>query len=136
MKITPELRTFLGFGDDGRWEPPAGMDPEAIGLCRAMNAFPGIVTTESCCGHGEKPFRIWFLAGSLKVLPALLWCFDACHSGQRGWSVTASTDCVADHVTFVAEGPCGGYAAAEAVAVFMNETLAPGPAAGEENGHA
>lgn len=31
-------------------------------LLYAMNALPGIVTTESCCGHGNEPFRVWFLA--------------------------------------------------------------------------
>lgn len=132
MEITPELRKFLGFDADGHWEPPAGMDPEVISLCRAMNTFPGIVTTESCCGHGKRPFRIWFLAETVEALPALLWCLDACHSGLHGWSVRVSTDCVADHATFTVEGPCGDYAAAEAVARFMTEAVADrAPAGGE-----
>jgi hypothetical protein len=38
------------------------MDDECIELCNAMNALPGIETTESCCGHAgfASPFRIWF----------------------------------------------------------------------------
>jgi len=79
--LSPELRKFLGFADDGNWEPPAGMDPEVIGLCRAMNLFPGIYTIESCCGHGRRPFCVDFMAESLGVLPLLLYCTDACHTG-------------------------------------------------------
>lgn len=37
-----------------------GMDKESIPLCDAINALPGLKTIESCCGHGEKPFMIWF----------------------------------------------------------------------------
>lgn len=29
-------------------------------LCEAMNLLPGIQTTESCCGHGKSPFRVFF----------------------------------------------------------------------------
>jgi hypothetical protein len=38
------------------------MDEDCLDLCNAMNALPGIETTESCCGHGGlgSPFRIWF----------------------------------------------------------------------------
>jgi hypothetical protein len=37
------------------------MDKEAIPLCNALNSLPGIKTIESCCGHGNEPFRIWFV---------------------------------------------------------------------------
>lgn len=36
------------------------MDKECIELCDAMNALPGIQTIESCCGHGNSPYRIYF----------------------------------------------------------------------------
>jgi len=36
------------------------MDPEVLGLCNALNALPGISTTESCCGHGREKFSIFF----------------------------------------------------------------------------
>jgi len=36
------------------------MDPEVVDLCKAINSLPGLITTESCCGHGESTFRIWF----------------------------------------------------------------------------
>lgn len=42
------------------WVPPDNMDPECVELCKAMNALPGIKTYESCCGHGEYPFWVWF----------------------------------------------------------------------------
>lgn len=36
------------------------MDNEVLELCNAMNSLPGIYTIESCCGHGNDAFRIWF----------------------------------------------------------------------------
>jgi len=36
------------------------MDPEVLDLCNALNALPGIYTTESCCGHGKEKFSIFF----------------------------------------------------------------------------
>jgi len=42
------------------WQVPRGMDKPCLALCAAMNQLPGIQTTESCCGHGTEPFRIWF----------------------------------------------------------------------------
>ena len=35
-------------------------DREVAPLCRVINDLPGLLTTESCCGHGTRPFRIWF----------------------------------------------------------------------------
>jgi len=40
--------------------PYDNFDPEVVPLCKALNTLPGIETIESCCGHGEYPFRIWF----------------------------------------------------------------------------
>jgi len=54
------------------WKPPADLDPECRLLCEAMNAVPGIRTVESCSGHGDTPFRVYFLADSLDALPELL----------------------------------------------------------------
>ena len=102
---------------------PADLDPEVLSLCRAMNAFPGICTVDSCCGHGREPFRIWFKAESLEALPDLLFLFDGCHTGLYGWRVIAVTDCGAGPVTFFAEGPVGAYKAAEGIAEAMREEL-------------
>jgi hypothetical protein len=38
------------------------MDAEVVSLCDALNACPGIITFESCCGHGKDPFSIYFYA--------------------------------------------------------------------------
>jgi hypothetical protein len=35
-------------------------DPEVVSLCRAMNALPGVTIDDSCCGHGNGPFHIFF----------------------------------------------------------------------------
>jgi hypothetical protein len=50
------MRKFLG----GFIKYDETMDPECVELCDTMNCLPGIVTFESCCGHGKGPFRIWF----------------------------------------------------------------------------
>jgi len=41
-------------------EYDGGLDPECIDLCNGMNSLPGIVTSESCCGHGKHHFIIFF----------------------------------------------------------------------------
>jgi hypothetical protein len=87
--------------------PLADMDAEVIEICKAMNLFEGIHTVESCCGHGDHPFRIWFKAQDIEHLPPLLWCFDGCHSGHYGWQVIVKTDCVMQPATFMVEGPVG-----------------------------
>ena len=41
-------------------EIPEDLDAACVSLFKAMNQLPGIITTESCCGHGRGPFHIWF----------------------------------------------------------------------------
>ena len=36
------------------------MDKECIALCNAINKIPGLRTIESCCGHDEREYRIWW----------------------------------------------------------------------------
>jgi hypothetical protein len=36
------------------------LDSECVALCTALNRLPGIYTYESCCGHGQRPYWIWF----------------------------------------------------------------------------
>jgi len=38
-----------------------GLDPEVAELVWAMNRLPGIETNGSCCGHGNRPFVIYFI---------------------------------------------------------------------------
>lgn len=36
------------------------LDRECKELCIALNRLPGVYTYESCCGHGLRPYWIWF----------------------------------------------------------------------------
>jgi hypothetical protein len=42
------------------WKIPEGIDEECIHLCVLLNSLPGINTIDSCCGHNNYPYRIWF----------------------------------------------------------------------------
>lgn len=102
MRVETYKRKFL----KGHWPPP-GMDEGCQELCTAINAIPGIITTESCEGHGQTPYLIFFRAQHLQVLPPLLYWFDSCHTGVRGWRVYVYTDCACSPTRFVIEGPVG-----------------------------
>lgn len=75
------------------------MDRECVALCDALNALPGITTYESCCGHGERPFWVFFFAASIEALAPIHralehnWHIQVCH-----------LDCPY-RVTFLLEGP-------------------------------
>jgi len=105
--------------------PPdySDIDVECRLLVAAMNKFPGIETIESCCGHGERPLKIWFVADDLDVLPPLLYWTDVCHTGCGGWCVMVETDCAMSPVVFRLEGPVGAFVDAETMAVKMQEHL-------------
>lgn len=107
-------------------EPVPGLDPECLQLMEAMNLYHGITTVESCCGHGEYPYRMWFTVDSLLDLPHLLYWFDSCHSGQSGWKVIATTDCAASPVIFMVESQDMGedaYQQAKIIAKLMKENF-------------
>lgn len=78
------------------------MDPECVDLCDALNLLPGIKTSESCCGHGEYPFRIWFLCESTQALRPLVESLPDCFPH---WSVMAGWASGSCNVYFVLEGP-------------------------------
>ena len=94
-----------------------GIDKECLALCEALNLLPDIETTESCCGHDIKPFKIWFRSKTLESLPPLLYFFDGCHCGSYEWSVTVSTDCAMSPVVFRIQGPIGEKAYQESAAI-------------------
>lgn len=104
------------------WTAPADMDAECVALCTAMNKVPGIRTIESCCGHGRYPYRVWFIAESLDVLPELIYWFAGCHCGHYGWRVIVTTDCVMSDATFRVEGPIGAFDEADHIAQLLEET--------------
>ena len=93
------------------------MDQECIELCNAMNLMPGIATVESCCGHGDHPYHIWFWAEDIGCLPDLLYWFDSCHCGYQGWCVKVKTDCAKRPATFYVEGPVGEEAYTQALEI-------------------
>lgn len=105
---------------------PEDIDEQAIPLYIEMNRFPGIRTICSCCGHDKDTFCIWFIVEDLEDLPALLYCFDGCHTGIYGWKVIVITDCALGPVKFLAESSTVGkkaYEEAEVIAKYMREFL-------------
>ena len=100
----PEIRKQLPKSNIKETEQ---IDPECIELCSAMNQFPGIETIESCCGHGKRSYKIWFIAQRLRNLPKLIYYFDGCHCGFYDWKVFVKTDCSMAPVHFLIEGPIG-----------------------------
>jgi hypothetical protein len=99
------------------------MDPQCIPLCDAINRIHGIETFESCCGHGERKFVIFFLARSFKWLALLDYCVAVCHSGVCGWQVISFTDCSAAPNRFLLEGPTGDYTGANQITKTILDEL-------------
>lgn len=104
-----------------------GMDKECIAICDAINQIPGLQTVESCCGHGDKEFRVWFGVQDLENLPVLLYCCGHCHVGFR-WNCLVDTDCRVSPVTFCLESESMGEAAyreaqeiADEITSFLSE---------------
>lgn len=99
------------------------LDPEVVNLVLALNSFPGIHTTESCCGHRQHRFWICFEARDLGSLPPLLYWFRHVHEEHdyHSWSVEAHTNKDQDIVLFRLTGPSGeeGYAQANELAKLI-----------------
>lgn len=92
---------------------PNDMDPECIPICNALNAIPGIRTTESCYGHGREPFRVFFrLVDRRKVryLSVVARAFSRNYGVPPGWSCTLhNSDVPRTTPTFmVCSGPTVG----------------------------
>lgn len=62
------------------WNSPPDLDEPCLNLCAALNLLPGIETTDSCCGHGDGPFRIWFTIHDLESVGAVT--LARCLSGR------------------------------------------------------
>jgi hypothetical protein len=52
-------------------------DKDCIDLCKALNRIPGIMTTESCCGHGKTEYHIFLQAKSLEGLAPIAFFLDS-----------------------------------------------------------
>ena len=96
------------------------MDEESIPLCDAINRIPGLLTVESCCGHGKEPFRIWLLANDNNSLAYLL--FHAQYQ-RPGWTMQVTTDGCGDIPTYRLEGPVGGYEESYRIAADINGSI-------------
>lgn len=91
--------------------PLSGLDPEVVDICVAMNKLDGVRTTESCCGHGTEPYRIFFQVSKLKCLTIVYYFI----SERPDWNIqfTASNMLDLDRIepsSFVLIGPIGDEA--------------------------
>jgi len=77
----------------------AGIDPECEHLCGAMNKIPGIRTVESCCGHGEVPYRIWFEADSVPGMAVVMDYLSPIQNGEFKWDIVV--DSVRDRTFYI-----------------------------------
>ena len=50
---------------------PASIDCECVSICNTLNRLPDVETFESCCGHGEHPFWVWFKCSNIDTLSRL-----------------------------------------------------------------
>ena len=99
------------------------IDKECVALCEAINKVKGVRTVESCCGHGETPFRIWLRPDNVDDLLPVLYYIDECHCGCYEWKCKIYTNCSMDGVTYMIEGPIGqpAYYDANRIAQLINE---------------
>lgn len=105
------------------WVPPSNLDPECIKICTALNELPGIRTFESCCGHGEHGFWIWFEITDPKALGLLTLSRCLCNRYGRvlagdvkGWRAVLDHFDLCPRLCFLLEGPMGDYKGADELA--------------------
>lgn len=82
---------------------PNDMDPDCVPLCDALNNMMGIETSESCAGHGKRPFRVHFSAQDVNDLRPLLEAIDDDRDGT--WTVGAHWASGSDNIYFTLSGP-------------------------------
>ena len=64
------------------------IDPEVVPLCNALNRMKGVRTFESCCGHGNRVFVIWFTVSSMITLGRLAFGLYGSHSShEASWTI-------------------------------------------------
>lgn len=101
------------------------MDPECVAICDAINRIPGLYTIESCCGHGDRTFSVWFKVEDPERFPVLLYYIVPCHVGFR-WNCLVHTDCAMSPPTYRIESVSRGneaYLEAERIAKEINSYL-------------
>ena len=78
------------------------MDAECVDLCDTLNSMKGIETTESCCGHDARPYRIFFKCRDLLALRFMQSCIDGRYwKHGDDWNIMMSiSDTGPDYLTF------------------------------------
>lgn len=71
---------------------PKNMDVECIDLCNALNRLPGLETFESCCGHGNHPYHVFFKCTNIETISRLARAVDRNYSDGHWEIVADSTD--------------------------------------------
>lgn len=66
------------------------MDKECIDLCNFLNSLPTVETFESCCGHCNSTYNIWFHCDSVPVLTRLARSVDRNNSDGK-WELLVDT---------------------------------------------
>ena len=68
------------------------MDAECVGLCDMINSLDGCETFESCCGHGVRPYSIYFFCDSHYSLAVLARSVDRRYlNSWTQWIITLET---------------------------------------------
>lgn len=65
---------------------PADVDCECISICNTLNRLPGLITYESCSGHEERPFYVWFRCDNIDTLSRLGRAVDKRYS-DGNWEI-------------------------------------------------
>ena len=65
---------------------PSDMDRECVSLCNTLNRLPGLLTYESCSGHDERPFYVWFRCDNIDTLSRLGRAVDKRYS-DGNWEI-------------------------------------------------
>ena len=69
---------------------PDDMDQQCISLCNTLNSLPGVETFESCCGHCEYRYCVWFFCDNIDTLSRLGRATDRNYSDGR-WEVVVDS---------------------------------------------
>lgn len=69
---------------------PTDVDCECVSLCNTLNRLPDVETYESCSGHGENPFSVWFKCTNIDTLSRLGRAVDKNYS-DGNWEIVLDT---------------------------------------------
>lgn len=107
------------------------MDTECIKVCDALNALPGITTSESCCGHGTGPFLVFFIAHG-EIQEILMPIVRAIESS--GWDLDAYFSNGSEVVMFCLESRANDPTYGDLLAERLESSERSGEQHGERGG--